>query len=236
MAAGKGERLEGLTENIPKALIELNNKALLSHVINMARYIDVDKIIIIGGSRHELLKNYLKDLNNEIILIENKQFCWGNLHTLNKAIDYIEDDFLLFNVDHVFSRKILSNFLANKDQYKNIISFCDENELADDQMRIKTRGSNLQVMAKYLESWDTGYIGLTYCPKLMLDSYKDACLKVLDIKQESAFVEDVLNYLSQNNFDIQCLDIDNELWFEVDTKKDLDMAEKIMKNNRNSFL
>ena len=235
VAAGKGERLGYMTKNIPKALVKLNEKELLRYIIDMASFVNVKQIIIIGGSRFKEIKNYISKSEEEITLIENKEFSWGNLHTLLKAAPYLDDDFLLFNVDHVFSKPILTNFSSKYAKSDDIVVFCDQNKLIDDQMRIKTCELGLQKMSKNLQDFDTGYIGLTFCPQSMVTVYKNACNKVLNEKRESAIVEDVLNYLAEKNIAIQCSDIDNEIWFEVDTPDDFHQAEKLILKNPNIF-
>ena len=46
LAAGIGSRLKPLTDNKPKALIEVNHISMLEHQINYLMYYGVDEIII----------------------------------------------------------------------------------------------------------------------------------------------------------------------------------------------
>jgi choline kinase len=55
LAAGRGSRMKGLTENRPKCLIELRGKPLLEWQLAALRKAGIDEIAIVTGYRRELL-------------------------------------------------------------------------------------------------------------------------------------------------------------------------------------
>jgi len=61
LAGGKGERLRPLTEDRPKAMVELLGKPLIDYQINWLSSYGINKITIACGWRHEVIRNYLGD-------------------------------------------------------------------------------------------------------------------------------------------------------------------------------
>lgn len=69
-AAGKGTRLQPLTNNTPKALIELNRVPMLERVIMKLRQTGVSEIIINVHYLANQIIDFLKSKNNFDIHIE----------------------------------------------------------------------------------------------------------------------------------------------------------------------
>jgi choline kinase len=95
-------------------------------------------------------------------------------------------------------------------------------------MNFSTNGNRLQKIAKKIKSYDTGYIGLVYCPKVMLDSLIKATNAVINKNDEDAVTEDILNYLVSEDKFIKVADVSGHEWFEVDTPEDLSQAEELV--------
>ncbi len=57
LAAGRGSRMNHLTDDIPKCLVKLNGKSLLSRQIESLRKAGISEIGIVTGYKHELLRN-----------------------------------------------------------------------------------------------------------------------------------------------------------------------------------
>ena len=69
MAGGKGTRMNS---SLPKVLHKLNDKTLIEHVIEKAKKIDSNKIVIIVGYKHNQVIDHLKDMNLEFVLQEKQ--------------------------------------------------------------------------------------------------------------------------------------------------------------------
>lgn len=66
LAAGRGSRMKGLTERIPKCLLEVQGKALLDWQIAAIREAGIEEIAIVTGYKRELLANRgLVEFHNE---------------------------------------------------------------------------------------------------------------------------------------------------------------------------
>ena len=103
-AAGLGIRLKPLTDNIPKALVEVSGKPLLEHAINKLQQYGYSDIIINVYHFAGQLKEFLKQKNNFGIRIELSDESEQLLDTgggLKKAAWFFNDNkpFLVHNVD-----------------------------------------------------------------------------------------------------------------------------------------
>ena len=58
LAGGKGTRLAEYTSKIPKPMVNINNKPIITYIIDHYIKFGVTEIIIAGGYKYHLLKNY----------------------------------------------------------------------------------------------------------------------------------------------------------------------------------
>src|SRR5437667_11703902 len=70
LAAGLGTRLRPLTDNIPKALVELNGRTLLEIAIERLKFFGVTELIVNVHHHAEKIAAFLKSKNNFGLRIE----------------------------------------------------------------------------------------------------------------------------------------------------------------------
>lgn len=103
LAAGYGTRLQPLTDEKPKALIEINGSALLHLVIQKLISVGVSEIIINTHHRADQIVSFIKKKNNFGIRIEfsYEPEILGTGGGLRKARDFFNDNqpFFVHNVD-----------------------------------------------------------------------------------------------------------------------------------------
>ena len=229
LAAGMGTRLGSITRNIPKALVEVMGKELVRYIVGMALYVNVSKIIVVGGCGFNTLKAFLETNVPEAIVTENPDYRKGNIYSLKCALPFTNEDFLIFNVDHVFSKDLLNIIIRACDTSKEITVFCDNiKPIEEDQMKVRKEKNQLQRISKKMETYDTGYIGLVYCPKVMTSSFIKATDAAIDQNGENAMTEDILNYLVSEDKFIKVVDVSCHEWLEVDTPEDFFQAEELV--------
>ena len=103
-AAGLGTRLRPLTNNRPKAMVELMGKPLLEHVILKMRRAGVEKIVINVHHFADQIETFLKnrpDLNEQIVISDERDCLLDTGGGLLKATQYFTpgQDILIHNVD-----------------------------------------------------------------------------------------------------------------------------------------
>ena len=120
-AAGLGTRLKPITDSIPKALVPINGKPLLQHIIEKLKMSGFDEIIINVHHFPELIIEFLRQNNNFGIRIEVSDERDELLDTgggIRKAAWFFDDGkpFLVHNVDilsNVDLKELYQQHIAN---------------------------------------------------------------------------------------------------------------------------
>lgn len=120
-AAGIGSRLKPLTDNIPKALIPVNGKPMLEHVILKLKAFGFDQIVINIHHLGEQIIDFLKANNNfgiQIFISDEKDYLLDTGGGLKKAQQFLQGDepFLIHNADIISDidlKKLYDSHLEN---------------------------------------------------------------------------------------------------------------------------
>jgi glucose-1-phosphate cytidylyltransferase len=65
LCGGKGERLRPLTNNIPKPMIEINKKPILSYIIKHLGIYGINDLIFALGYKSKIIHEYLTSYNKD---------------------------------------------------------------------------------------------------------------------------------------------------------------------------
>ena len=108
LAAGEGSRLRPYTDDRPKCMVEVEGVSLLDRQLAVLASESIEKVILIGGYRAEMLQR------PGIELRTNPRYAETNMvWTLFCAEDDLEGDVLLCYGDIVYSRDILEKVLQS---------------------------------------------------------------------------------------------------------------------------
>ena len=134
LAAGKGTRMGSVCKNINKSLLPLNNKAIISHIIE--KFSNADSFVIGLGYKADQVKSYLKaahpDKKFEFVKIKNFDGKGsGPGLSLLSCRKYLNEQFIFLPCDCIFSDKLenlptenwigVSKVMMNEsDQYCNV--------------------------------------------------------------------------------------------------------------------
>ena len=228
LAAGMGTRLRPLTDNIPKALLEINDMTLLERMIKNCIDAGMKKFIVLVGYKKETVEAICPQIAEkydiDITILENDK-----------------DDFILVNGDNVVDPEIISrlaqckntgmivdNFKElNEESFKLIIaneSFNEDNTIANG--KIEDIGKGLDIPSSTGE-----FIGVS---KVVSD----------DLVQFNRILEDKIDEDPQNYYDFAYKDLSETTiidyvltnglkWTEIDDHTDWENAQLLVEELEN---
>ena len=229
MAAGRGQRLGSLTTDFPKALIEVAGTPLVGHSLRFARWVGFEQRVVVGGFCYDQLAAAVTELDSEATLVENTQLHAGNLLSLTAGLTAIPEDagFLLMNADHIYPEAVARVVCGIIEGAEEITAFCDfDRPLGADDMKVRFDDDRRVVaMSKTLESWDGGYVGMTWVPASRRGRYNEAIAALRAEEGDNNPVERVLARLGEAGDRPHHGDISGHRWFEVDEPHEREKAE-----------
>ena len=123
LAAGRGERMRPMGWDKPKCLLEFGGRTLLDLIISAVVDNGIDRIVVVVGYMKELVAEAAMKHSVAVDLVCNPDFSTTNtINSLYLARDYLNEDFLYFNADVLFDRRIVMELLA-----------CDDSAMAVEQ-------------------------------------------------------------------------------------------------------
>jgi len=113
MAAGEGKRMQPLTLERPKPLVEVAGKPLIEYVLD-ALPPDVDEIVIVVGYKAEMIMQHLGDsYKGRPIRYVHQWMAAGTAHALSLTRPFITGKFLLMNADDILGAPSLADAIQH---------------------------------------------------------------------------------------------------------------------------
>ena len=129
LCAGLGKRLNPLTLEKPKPLLELNNLTLLENTINLIKDLGLKRILINTFYLKDQIKNYINSKNFQIkieIIEDGSEILNTGGGIKNMIKKSKEENFLIFNPDTIWNKNYVKpiiemNNFFEKNKIKNIL-------------------------------------------------------------------------------------------------------------------
>ena len=103
LAAGEGTRLRPLTEDKPKAMVEVAGEPLLTHCFDQLLALGADElIVVVGYLKERIISHYGDSYEGVPITYTHQREQSGLAHALLTVEEHIDDDFMLMLGDNVF--------------------------------------------------------------------------------------------------------------------------------------
>ena len=243
IAAGRGNRLNDLTDNKPKALIPAAGLALIERVILTTKQAGINEFAIVIGYLGEKIKAALgngEKLGVKIDYIENQEWQKSNGISVLTAKKLINENFMLSMSDHIFDPRILKGLLDN-DIKSSVVLAIDRKEPLPGDTKVLERDGKIIEIGKNIEKANCVDTGLFLCSPKIFSYLKEAT------NEEKTELSDGITKAANNRdasiFDITQVDsysskMRKEIkpwWIDVDTKEDLIKAEKMIVENESAL-
>jgi choline kinase len=159
LAAGCGERLEGIVGDRPKCLVRLGDSTLLERQIRALHGCGIDRIVVVAGfGADDVARVCAPDV--EIVL--NEEYDTTNsLCSLWLTRALIADGFIVLNGDVLFHPQLLCDLLtARYEDALLVAARGDAGPYSEEEMKVRVRRGLVTGISKDLDEADAENIGI----------------------------------------------------------------------------
>lgn len=118
LVAGKGTRMEPLTSDCPKVMLQVANKPILEHIVNSAIDAGIEGFVFITGYLEQQIRDYFGDGNKwgvSIDYVPQKEQL-GTADAIGYARGHVEEAFLVLNGDMLIGQEDLKALLSRTEE------------------------------------------------------------------------------------------------------------------------
>jgi choline kinase len=242
IAAGPGSRLNPLTDDKPKCMLELKGKTLLQHQIDALRGAGIDRIALIKGYKKEMINC------PDLVYYVNDNYQNNNiLHSLFYAEEEMNDEFIAAYSDIFYTKDIVKRLLDSKEDISIVVDIDwrgyyegrTDHPIEEAENVIFDANNNLVNIGKILPDKETvhgEFIGMMKCSKkgaLVFRKYFHRLKQIYSGKPfqrasvfEKAYLTDIFQDMADYGVKINCVIIEKG-WAEIDTIQDYERLKDI---------
>ena len=245
LAAGRGDRLQPLTNHLPKCLVEVNGEPLLSRALRALAACGLQEATIVIGHLGEVIRERIGDhfAGLEIHYVDALDYdTTNNIRSLWDARDYFDKDILLLEADVIFDREVIEALVCQPGSSIAVAPY--HSALSGTVVR---RGEQAEVVSFHLGadqragfdpagSYKTVNISL-----LRAGLLRDQLLPRLDRLIEDGQVQEYYertfrDFVADGSVaDLAAVDVSASRWYEIDDQRDLEAAEFLFLNRDSQF-
>jgi choline kinase len=232
LAAGLGSRLKNKTESLPKALVNVSGKPILSYQIDALLDNKISDIVIVLGKEGHKIINYINwnYPNINIQFIDNPDYEKSNSsYSFWLAKDQIKSDsYIHLNCDIIFSSALLGSIIRDKNP--NIIAVRTDLKLTDEMENVVIKEGKIIKMRKKSGEDSMGKaFGLA---KFNIESTKMIIEKIEGYIQNGDLNQHCYGMIRElvNEIDYHSFLANEHLLLEVNTQADLILANNRLNN------
>ncbi len=230
LAAGRGSRMENMTDDRPKCLVQLKGKTLLDRQLDALRGAGVSDIAIVTGYKRELLQNF------NLTEFHNSRWSETNMvASLMTAHEWLANELCIVSYSDIFYDKEAVESLAQclfplaityDSNWLNLWQKRFSDPLVDaETFRLNTSNTTLAEIGnkpKTLDEIEGQYMGLLkFTPAGWQEMY-ETYLNLNSVEQDEAHMTGMLQKIVQRGeIFIGCVPY-NQKWGEVDSISDLE--------------
>jgi glucose-1-phosphate thymidylyltransferase long form len=107
LAAGQGTRLQPLTDDKPKGLVEVAGEPILTHCFDQLLELGADElVVVVGYMKEKIIDHYGDEYDDVPITYTHQRDQNGLAHALLTAEEHVDDDFMLILGDNIFEANL----------------------------------------------------------------------------------------------------------------------------------
>jgi choline kinase len=228
LAAGQGTRLRPVTDTVPKCMVPVHGKPIISWQINNLQANGITEVVIILGYKGEMVKEYVREAGSTgLKLMDNVDYkTTENIYSLYLARGELAGHaFLLMNGDLFCDPRIIELLLTSEKE--NLVPY-DSTCFDEEELKIKIDKNAVSgILPKKTgkNDCDGATIGIFKIGSEASRHLFNELEELIDTKQEKKqWFEYALNNIFRRA-KFHPLDVADYKWAEIDTIDDLERAK-----------
>ncbi len=224
LAAGRGSRLCSITAKLPKCLVEVGNRCLIEHQLNMLANAGIDQVTVVGGYCADQVKAQLR---GRAELIFNPVWSQTNsLFSLWLCRERVRSPFVVMNCDVLAHPEILQRLL---DRGGPAFTYDASSGADEEHMKVEIEAGALRAMSKSLPAHrsDGENIGILYFDEPVGQNLFREAEKALEVGGRNMWMAAAVERVAKKH-DLAAIDVANLPWIEIDYPEDLQEARQVI--------
>jgi choline kinase len=234
LAAGAGRRLEPLTRDLPKTLLEVAPGTTILDIAlgNLASAGLTDVVVVTGFAAHQIesRRDAMEERHGVHIttVFNEKALEWNNAYSLWCAREHFGEGVLMVNGDTVHPAVVEERVLAARGEDHLVIAVDDVKALGEEEMKVHLDNGRLDRIHKSLDpaTADGEYIGVTLIEPHAAARLTEA-LEATWRHDPQLYYEDGFQELADRGGHVAAAPIGEVEWVEVDDHVDLARAREL---------
>lgn len=222
LAAGMGTRLQPLTLDHPKCLLEVGGKPLIARQVELLRAAGISDVVVVLGYMPEKIREALGD---SVRYREYPDFAsTNNLHTLWHVRDELQDGFVCLFSDVLFPAESLQALLALPEDVGLMI---DTARVLEGTMRVRLENGKLTGIGSHIpvERGSGNFLGVSRFSSAGAEILIQEMEPLLTFHQQDYYTLAIDRYLGRGG-PAGFVDLNGAIWCEIDTLQDLETARR----------
>jgi len=118
LVAGKGTRMEPLTSDCPKVMLQVANKPILEHIVNSAIDAGIEGFVFITGYLEQQIREYFGDGSKWGVSIDYvmQKEQLGTANAIGYAKGHVKEVFLVLNGDMLIGKEDLKTLISRPEE------------------------------------------------------------------------------------------------------------------------
>lgn len=230
LAAGVGSRLRPLTDDRPKALVDVSGKSILARAIDALESAGVERLVIATGYREDALRAALQGRRLEVEYVPNPRYATTqnsvSLALCRRAIR--GESHYRLDGDVVFDAAVLARLEAEDAE---LVAAVDRGRRLDaEAMKVKAEESGvITAFGKGLSLAESAgeSIGIELVRAPFVAPLLDALEAAGAAGETDLYYEDVYSRLIAGGKVARLADVSDLRWCEIDSREDLENATRL---------
>lgn len=227
LAAGKGSRLKGAHDGLPKGLIPVGEMCSIDRIIRVATAsTSINEVIVVGGYAAETMEATLPE---HVTFLTNPDYDTTNsLVSLAIALDTLSDpmsDLVVFNADVVYEESLLWRWMHHPYQTSILVDELRQYDSNEHQVRVE--GGRVREVSRQVPRTDSAgedaqsfRVSGADFPKFM-----DRVRELLSAGKSGVYASSPLDVLCQTGV-LRPVYTNGQVWAEFDTPEDLTVTRE----------